>query len=148
MSMFAPTTFYVNDGAEQVMKQAEAFFIAVGAGITKRTLHSVRVMVAHPDGFETDVVLKYFPIFDSDDVVEVLRHAGDKLLFCLVCRMLVSYDFGRGTAPLAFYDGQMLPRPMKIQSSPPPFLELPLLHLDCAGRKRKADEIAEIDYNL
>ena len=142
-----PTSFVVREGVARTMEEAEGFFLTLGARITKRKMYSMRLVVGHPDGFATNLQVKYYQLADEEgggeDMLEMLRRSGDPILFDIVFRMLIDYDMGHGVVPAPFYDGQMVPRPVRIRSSAPPFLVVPMLRLDGGGDKRKAAEMTQ-----
>ena len=108
-----------SEDARRAVEAAESFFMLLGAGIMQRKDLSIKALVEHPDGFQTVVSVKVHPMLEKG-VVEVLRCSGDKMLFNIIHHMLAAFDMGRGVPPAAFWDGQILPRPVKLRCSPPP----------------------------
>ena len=147
MVPLSPTSFVVREGVARAMEEAEGFFLTLGARITQREMYSMRAVVCHPDGFATNVQVKYYRLTDEEggdeDMLEIVRCSGDPILFAILFRMFVDYGMGHGVVPAPFYHGQMLPRLVRIQSSAPPFIEVPSLRLDGGGDKRKADEMTQ-----
>ena len=132
-------TCAANDDARRAMEAAELFFKLLGVGIMEQNELGITARVEHPDGFQTVVTVKVTPM-QEDIVMAVLRYSGDKMLYGIVHRMFTAYDMGRGEPPAAFWDGQILPRPVKLQCLPPPLDLPPFFRLDVGGVKRKADE--------
>ena len=126
-----------NDEARRAMDAAESFFKLLGAGILEQQELGLTALVEHPDGFQTVVSVKVSPM-QENIAMAVLRCSGDKMLFGIVHRMLAAYDMGCGDPPAAFWDGQIMPRPV-LQCSPPP-LDLPFFRLEGGGQKRKIAE--------
>lgn len=134
-----------SEDARRAVDAAESFFMLLGAGIMQRKELSIKALVDHPDGFQTVVSVKASPM-QENITMSVLRCSGDKMLFNIIHHMLAAFDMGRGVPPAAFWDGQILPRPVKLQCSPPP-LDLPFFRLEGGGQKRKIDERARgFDY--
>jgi hypothetical protein len=127
-----------NEDARRSMEAAATFFRLLGAGITQQNDISITALVEHPDGFRTLVRVEVRPM-PENGAVEILRCSGDKMLFKIIYEMLAAFDMGRGVPPAAFWDGQMQPRPVKLQCSPPP-LQPPYFRLEGGGLKRKLDE--------
>ena len=123
-------------GGERTINDiAETFFLALGAKIEQSSADSLDAIVAHPDGFTTRVQMKWGGC--EKKRMEMFRSKGDKLLFQLGHQMLLAYDFGRGGSTPFFFDGQMMPRPLRLRPMEPPQLTLPAFRLD-SGIKRKA----------
>ncbi len=143
-AFFAPTLMEVTTDPKQLMREMETWFVeALGAHILKRKAFSMKVWVAHPDGFDVTLKAKHNTLPERDGVLEFTRRSGDWVLCTLVHRMFSDfYNAGCGSAPPAFYPGQML-QPVSLTPSPPPFEDVPALRLD-GGLKRKVDAIDEV----
>ena len=138
---FDSTALHVDEDADWVMDRIESYFIEIGASIQRRSQYSIKAEVTHPDGFAVRLSAKYYMEVDGVDgnIVDILRRAGDPLLFNIVYRQFLAYDFGRGEHPQPFFGGQMCPRVI-FEAQPPP-LEPCAFRLDPGGEKRKrADE--------
>ena len=133
---FGTLALRVPEEADWIMERTETFFMEIGAIIAKRKPRSIKAGVAHPDGFTAFVSVKFYHGAGGDvNIVNILRRSGDSVLFGIVYRQFLAYDFGRGEWPKLFYDGQMCPRPVMKAHSPP--LTLPSFRLDPSGEKRK-----------
>ena len=117
------------------MEEAEGFLFGLGASLTKKGARSLHAVVAHPDGFKSNIAVNYHSN-GEDAVLEFARRSGDPTLFHVILAMFHDFDMGRGRTPIDFYHGQILPR-LFLSSSPPPF-DVPALRLDGGGPKRKA----------
>ena len=136
MEHFGPGALRVSEDAEWLMERIETFFVVLGANIIRRKPRSIKVELTHPDGFNASVSTKYYITAEGDEgIVDILRRSGDSVLFRIVYRKFVAYDFGRGEWPQPFLDGQMCPRPV-LKAHPLPF-DLPAFRLDAGGEKRK-----------
>ena len=105
MEYLALTSFEV--GTHDDMDGIEEFFILLGGRVQKRKPHSISVWVDHPDGLDVYIKVKQHK-FDKD-YMEVMRRTGDTLLFHLVYKMIIKYDFGRGDVP-ELCAGQYVPK--------------------------------------
>eukprot|EP00973_Karenia_brevis_P065708 9133636-Karenia_brevis.AAC.1 len=99
------------------MERIQELFVETGANIIKRKPRSIKVDIRHPDGFTVFVSAKvYCHVHGDENIVEILRRSGDGVLFSIVYKSFVAYDFGRGERPELFYDGQMCPCPVMTRS--------------------------------
>eukprot|EP00973_Karenia_brevis_P060349 8398069-Karenia_brevis.AAC.2 len=137
---FGPLALFVSDGPEWLMERIEKFFMTIGAKTIKKKLHSVKVEIQHPDGFNAVVSTKVYPNVGGDKtIVDILRRSGDGVLFSIVYQQFTIYDFGRGAWPEFFYGGQMCPR-LVLKAEPPPF-EISDFRLEFCGEKRKLKDL-------
>eukprot|EP00973_Karenia_brevis_P041816 5789009-Karenia_brevis.AAC.1 len=140
---FKPTALKISEDPDWVMGQIETFFVEIGANIIKRKPRSIKVEVAHPDGFTTLVKIKFYCNVQGDEnIVDILRRSGDGILFNIVHQEFIAYDFGRGKWPQPFYDGQMCPR-LAWKPQQPPF-QLKAFRIDSGGEKRKLTAMVSI----
>jgi len=105
MEHLAITSFEV--GAHDNVDSIEEFFILLGGRIQKRKPSSISVWVDHPDGMDVYIKVKCYEF--EKKYIEVTRRSGDTLLFHLVYRMIINYDFGCGDVPDLFA-GQLCPK--------------------------------------
>ena len=124
--------------AGEAMERVDAFLTALRATAVKRKGQTVKANIVHPDGFAARVCITYYPVDSTAGAVEVLRRCGDGLLYGIIFKKLIAF-LDRGEVP-AFYDGQMMPRPIRMQYSLPPAVDMPTLRLD-SGVKRNAGEM-------
>ena len=131
MEYLALTSFEV--GMNDDMDGIEKFFIILGARVQKRKPYSISVWVDHPDGMEVYIKVKQHQEFDKD-IMEVMRRTGDTLLFHMVYKMLIKYEFGRGDAP-EMYPGQLCPKVEMMPSETP--MNVPVLNLDVDLKRKR-----------
>ena len=105
------------------------FFTILGGNVVGRKPQSMTAMIRHPDGKEV-----FMEVSHDHRSIEVIRQSGDRVLFDLIYKMLVAYDFGRGSLPFT-YNGQLCPK-VTIKPALPEML-VPFLRLDLGGQKRK-----------
>ena len=131
------TGLRVQEEADRVMDRIESYFIEVGASIQTRTQWSIKAEMKHPDGFAVRVSAKYYAdVGDVDgNIVDIRRRSGDVLLFDIIYRQFLAYDFGRGEQPQPFYGGQMCPR--VVMKPQPDLAEPSAFRLELGGEKRK-----------
>ena len=159
-SYTAPTALDVGSAsAVVVMDSAEDFLLALGATITRRKPNSLKALVKHPDGLETNVKFTH-QVLEDKGVLELTRRSGDTLLFHLLLRMMKNEEDGSG-----FFAGQLIAPPTppekkalekvrppvffvplaapctpNLRPSPPPVRDVSPLRL-LAADKRKAEEM-------
>ena len=127
---YLASTSLVVHGSDDI-RGVEDFFTLLGAQIIKRKPHSITALIHHPDGFDTKIKAKYYE-FD-ENYIELMRRSGDGLVFMLVYKMFLAFEFGRGEVP-KLYPGQICP---KLQMVPcEPSTDVPSFCLD-SGEKRK-----------
>jgi len=131
MEHLAITSFEV--GLHDNMDSIEEFFILLEGRIQKRKPNSISVWVNHPDGMEVYIKVKCYEF--EKKYMEVLRRNGDTMLFHLVYKMIINYDFGRGDVP-NLSAGQLCPKiEMKPADSP---RAVPFLHLDVDLKRKRS----------
>ncbi len=117
MEYLAITSFEVDrsDGVDAI----ENFFLHLGADIKKRKPNSLTAFVGHPDGMDVYIKVKCYEF--EKKYIEVTRRSGDSLLFDLLYKMIIAYDFGSGDDP-NIYLGQLCPRVKMVPQEDPPAL--------------------------
>ena len=131
------TALHIQEEADWIMERIETYFLVLGASVQRSSQLALKAEVKHPDGFAVCVSAQCCAGVDHTDckTVDVLRCSGDAMLFHMVYNQFLAYDFGRGTWPKNFYDGQLCPR--VIMKAVPPSLEPPVFTLVPGGVKRK-----------